>query len=66
VDRDKTIANAAKAKIQVADPTGIETVDTDSEIEGFYTIDGKRLSAPAKGMNVVKMTNGVTKKIVIR
>ena len=66
VDRDKTIANAAKAKIQVADPTGIETVDTDSEIEGFYTIDGKRLSAPVKGMNVVKMTNGVTKKIVIR
>lgn len=66
VDRDKTIANAAKAKIQVADPTGIEIVDTDSEIEGFYTIDGKRLSAPVKGMNVVKMTNGVTKKIVIR
>ena len=66
VDRDKTIANAAKAKIQVADPTGIEIVDTDSEIEGFYTIDGKRLSAPVKGMNVVKMTNGATKKIVIR
>ena len=66
VDEDKTIVNAAKKKIEVAEPSGIETIETDSEVEGFYTVDGKRLSAPVKGMNVVKMTNGFTKKIVIR
>ena len=65
-DQNKKIANAAKTKIEVIDPSGIKAIDTDAEIEGFYTIDGKRLSAPVKGMNVVKMTNGVTKKIVIR
>ena len=66
VDKDKTIVNAAKTKIEVAETSGIESIETASEVEGFYTIDGKRLSAPAKGMNVVKMTNGTTKKIVIR
>lgn len=67
VDQNKKIANAAKTKIEVADPSGIETIETvSSQVEGFYTLDGKRLSAPVKGMNVIKMSNGTTRKVVIR
>jgi hypothetical protein len=67
VDQNKKIANAAKTKIQVAEPSGIETIEnTASLVEGFYTLDGKRLSTPVKGMNVIKMSNGTTRKVVIR
>ena len=67
VDQNKKIVNAAKTKIEVADPSGIETIENaSSEVEGFYTLDGKRLSAPVKGMNVIKMSNGTTRKVVIR
>jgi hypothetical protein len=67
VDQNKKIVNAAKTKIEVADPSGIETIETvSSQVEGFYTLDGKRLSAPVKGMNVIKMSNGTTRKVVIR
>lgn len=67
VDQNKKIVNAAKTKIEVANPSGIETIETaSSQVEGFYTLDGKRLSAPVKGMNVIKMSNGTTRKVVIR
>lgn len=32
----------------------------------YYTIDGKRLDAPQKGLNIVRMGNGTTKKVVIK
>ena len=32
-----------------------------AEIEGFYTIDGIKLYQPAKGLNIVKYTDGRTK-----
>lgn len=32
----------------------------------YYTIDGRRVDAPVKGLNVVKMANGETKKIIVK
>lgn len=69
VDNNKKIINAAKTKIELetAEMTGIDTLGTSaSNIESYYTLDGKRLSVPQKGMNIVRMSNGSTKKIVIK
>lgn len=30
----------------------------------YYTLDGKQLSAPQKGLNIVKMSDGTTRKVV--
>ncbi len=31
-----------------------------------YTIDGRKLSAPAKGLNIVKMSDGSTRKVIVK
>lgn len=45
---------------------GVETVDN-SELVGYYSLDGQKLSAPRKGaVNIVKYANGKTAKIVVK
>lgn len=46
--------------------TGIDGVKTTSEVtvEGIYTIDGKRLSEMQSGVNIVRMSDGTTQKII--
>lgn len=31
-----------------------------------YTIDGKRISAPQKGINIIRMSDGSTRKVVVK
>lgn len=33
---------------------------------GRYTIDGQKLNAPTKGINLVKLSNGKTIKVVVK
>lgn len=42
---------------------GILTPDN-TEVEAVYSADGKRLQAPQKGLNIVRLTNGKTVKVV--
>lgn len=32
----------------------------------YFSVDGARLSAPQKGLNIVKMSDGTTKKVVVK
>ncbi|MCD8210883.1 MAG: leucine-rich repeat domain-containing protein [Prevotella sp.] len=51
------------------DTDGIESVSTSSynaEVTGYYTIDGKAMDAPQKGVNIVKYSNGSTKKVLVK
>lgn len=32
----------------------------------YFSLDGKKLSAPQKGINVVKMSNGTSKKVLVK
>ena len=32
----------------------------------YYSIDGKRLSQPQRGINIVRMSDGTTKKVTVR
>lgn len=66
VDKQKHIVNAAKAAITVADPSGIENVNAtaDSEQTANYTLDGRRVQTAQKGINIVRLANGKTIKVV--
>ena len=47
--------------------TGIETTSiSNNEVQSYYSLDGKHLDAPQKGINIVKLANGQTKKVVIK
>ena len=47
--------------------TGIDAIDAlnDAEAE-YYDLSGKRLNEPQKGVNIVRMKSGKTKKIIIK
>ncbi len=46
---------------------GIEGVPADeSEVVGVYTIDGKLLDASMKGVNLLRMSDGSTKKVYVK
>lgn len=43
---------------------GIVDVDADTTPAAIYTIDGRRLNQPRKGVNIMKMKSGKAKKII--
>jgi len=46
--------------------SGIQNTEEKDEIEGYYSIDGKRLQKPQRGVNIVKTKSRRTKKIINR
>ena len=69
---DGTSANApAKLSMRIDDnTTGINAAEVldalnDAEAE-YYDLSGKRLDEPQKGVNIVRMKSGKTKKIIIK
>ena len=66
---DGTSANApAQLSMRIdGSTTGIEAIDAlnDAEAE-YYDLSGKRLDEPQKGVNIVRMKSGKTKKIIIK
>lgn len=60
----KLLLDAEKAYIA----SGIDDVTTDGslKIESVYTIDGKRVASPVKGLNIVKYVNGAVKKVYVK
>ncbi len=49
-------------------PTGIDKVTTSNNAKELsrYSVNGQRLSAPAKGLNIVKYSDGSVKKVVVQ
>ena len=50
------------------DPTGINNVITsnDAKVLSRYSLNGQRLSAPTKGLNIVKYSDGSVKKVAVQ
>ena len=50
------------------DATGIDKVTTSTDVKEVsrYSANGQRLSAPAKGLNIVKYSDGSVKKVVVQ
>ena len=66
---DGTSANApAQLSMRIdGSSTGIDAIDAlnDAEAE-YYDLSGKRLNEPQRGVNIVRMKSGKTKKIIIK
>ena len=50
------------------DPTGISNVITSNDAKELsrYSVNGQRLSAPSKGLNIVKYSDGSVKKVAVQ
>ena len=55
-------------KIVEFDAAGIDKVATSADVKEVsrYSANGQRLSAPAKGLNIVKYSDGSVKKVVVQ
>lgn len=45
--------------------SGVEN-EKDNAVVGYYTIDGVKLNAPQKGLNIVKRADGTTTKVLVK
>ena len=55
-------------KIVEFDATGIDKVTTSNDAKELsrYSVNGQRLSAPSKGLNIVKYSDGSVKKVAVQ
>ena len=49
------------------EPTAIETINNnDIVVDSYYTLDGQQIVAPRKGVNIVRMSDGTVKKVIVK
>lgn len=62
------IVNARKSKVADFGTTGIENVNNSSEatVVARYNVNGVQIAAPVKGINIVKMSDGTTRKVLVK
>lgn len=65
---DLWVDNTNMVAVGESDLTGISNVINWNDVKevGRYTIDGQKLNAPTKGINLVKLSNGQTIKVVVK
>ena len=48
-------------------PTEIEKINYDKSTDDwYYSLDGKRTATPQRGLNIVKMSDGTTRKVIVK
>lgn len=62
------ISTTATVNVTVTQSTGITGTQTSADIREIarYTIDGKRINQPQRGVNIVKYSDGTVKKVVVK
>lgn len=65
---DLWVDNTNIVAVGDSDFTGISNIINWNDVKevGRYTIDGQKLNAPTKGINLVKLSNGQTIKVVVK
>lgn len=69
LDSQGHVMNAGKYYLGGVDPTGIQTVsEENSNVREVarYTIDGRRISSAQPGLNIVKLSNGRSYKVMVK
>ena len=52
--------------VEVTEATDIDAVEgVKAEETGRYTLDGKMLNAPQRGINIIRMSDGTIKKVIV-
>ncbi|MCD8297732.1 MAG: Omp28-related outer membrane protein [Prevotella sp.] len=60
------VNNANMAKVGGSSDIRATVSDTDVTETSRYAVDGRQLSTPVKGLNIVKMSDGTTRKVIVR
>lgn len=62
------ISTTATVKVVVTQATGITDTQTSADVREIarYTIDGKRINQPQRGVNIVKYSDGTVKKVIVK
>ena len=50
------------------DPDGIKDIEHSplNIEEAWYSLDGKKLSKPQKGINIIRYSDGTTRKVLVK
>lgn len=67
LNADGEIVNAAKCNVST--PAGVNSVESsmDEAVEvARYSLDGRLLSEPERGVNLVKMSDGTVRKVIVK
>lgn len=62
------ISTTATVNVTVTQATGITDTQTSADVREIarFTIDGKRINQPQRGINIVKYSDGTVKKVVVK
>lgn len=62
------ISTTATVNVTVTQATGITDTQTSADVREVarFTIDGKRINQPQRGINIVKYSDGTVKKVVVK
>lgn len=55
-------------EVQVTDATGIRGINNvvESAADSYFTVDGRQVSQPQRGLNIVRMADGNTVKVLVK
>ena len=67
MERQPRSVNAGKALVN-GNTTGISSINHNNNvaIEACYAANSTKLSAPQKGINILKMSDGTTRKVMVK
>ena len=62
------ISTTATVNVTVTQATGITGTQTSTDVREIarFTIDGKRINQPQRGINIVKYSDGTVKKVIVK
>ena len=67
IGSDGKVVNVAKAKVADYDATAINIVDNTTATEAArYTLDGRQVSAPQRGLNIIRLSDGTVRKVMVK
>ena len=59
--------NAGVCPIKAYDPSAIDGIYSPSQqATGRYSLDGQKLNAPRRGVNIIRMNDGTIKKVLVK
>ena len=53
-------------EIVALDGSGVQALEADNSVIQINSIRGERLEAQSKGINIIKMKDGTTKKVLVK
>lgn len=63
IDKNGTIANAERARVSGGETAISSAKSAAATVVERYTASGQRITSPAKGLNIVRMSDGTVRKI---